>query len=397
MNYDYDVVIIGGGPAGSTIASHLLDRDLSVCIVEKKRQIGYPLQCAGILSSHIFDLNELPSDIILNRVTGAFLHTRSRMLNVRKDEPVAYIIDRVAYDGFLFNRAIEKGAHIENHKAVDFDLDGGIVCLQDGRQIRSRIIVGCDGYNSALSDKMGNVKSSFNASQMLVRIDDENMKRYRNTTEECEDFVDAGMLEQILPGFFWIIPLKNGLYRVGMFSQDTHRQQNEFLKDLLNGNFEYEIVEKHKGFIPIFNEKNAMVKSRAVLVGDAAGHVKPTSGGGLLIAFDACIMASKWIHEAVLNDDIGLLEEYPREFNRKYSKEFSYQFKVQRSLRLFSDDDLDYLFLKLKENDGEAIVSQYGDMDTQSPLVKEVIKRGLIFRIVPSFLFKKVGKIFGFR
>jgi hypothetical protein len=91
------------------------------------------------------------------------------------------------------------------------------------------------------------------------------------------------------------------------------------------------------------------------------------------------------------------LKKYEHEFNKEYSKEFSYQFKVQNTLNLLSDDDLDYLFIKLKENDCEKLISKYGDMDEQSILVKEFIKRGLIFKIIPTFLFKKVINIFGFR
>ena len=397
MNFDYDVVIIGGGPVGSTIAYYLSSNDLSVCIIEKKTQIGFPLQCAGILSNHIFELNELPENIILNRVKGAFLHTRNRILNIEKDETVAYIIDRVAYDDFLFNKALKNNVDFINQKAIDFDFEKGIVFLQNNQEIKSKIIVGCDGYKSSVSNKMGNVQKNFNASQMLVKIDEDNINKFRNSDSECADFVDAYMFEEIVPGFLWLIPLKNNLYRVGLFSDDSHKKQNEFLEDFLNENFEYEIVEKYKGFIPIFNDKNNMVYSRALLIGDAAAQVKPTSGGGLLIAFDACKMASRWIVEAIATDNIKILKEYQKEFNKKYSREFNYQFKVQKAFKIFSDDDLDYLFLKLKENDGEYLVSEYGDMDTQSTLVKEVIKRGLIFKIVPSFLFKKVGKIFGLR
>ncbi|WP_407392316.1 geranylgeranyl reductase family protein [Methanobrevibacter sp.] len=397
MNFDYDVVIIGGGPVGSTIAYYLSSNDLSVCIIEKKTQIGFPLQCAGILSNHIFELNELPENIILNRVKGAFLHTRNRILNIEKDETVAYIIDRVAYDDFLFNKALKNNVDFINQKAIDFDFEKGIVFLQNNQEIKSKIIVGCDGYKSGVSNKMGNVQKNFNASQMLVKIDEDNINKFRSSDSECADFVDAYMFEEIVPGFLWLIPLKNNLYRVGLFSDDSHKKQNEFLEDFLNENFEYEIVEKYKGFIPIFNDKNNMVYSRALLIGDAAAQVKPTSGGGLLIAFDACKMASRWIVEAIATDNIKILKEYQKEFNKKYSREFNYQFKVQKAFKIFSDDDLDYLFLKLKENDGEYLVSEYGDMDTQSTLVKEVIKRGLIFKIVPSFLFKKVGKIFGLR
>ena len=169
------------------------------------------------------------------------------------------------------------------------------------------------------------------------------------------------------------------------------------MTDFLSENFEFEIEEKYKGFIPIFDGQNYIVKNRAVLIGDAGGQIKPTSGGGLLIAFEACKIASKYITKSVEEDNISILNEYQKDFNKKFKKEFGYQFKVQKTLHLLSDSDLDYLFRKLRDNDGEYLISEYGDMDTQSTLVKEFIKRGLIFKIIPTFLFKKVINIFGFR
>ena len=108
-------------------------------------------------------------------------------------------------------------------------------------------------------------------------------------------------------------------------------------------------------------------------------------------------MAAEYVTQAVDKSDIKILEKYQQEFKNKYSKEFNYQYKVQKTLNLLSNKDIDYLFSKLEENDGENLISRYGDMDTQSKLVKEFIKRGLIFKIVPAFLFKKVINIFGFR
>jgi geranylgeranyl reductase family protein len=397
MNFDFDVVIVGAGPVGSTIAYYLCNNGLNVAIVEKKKQIGYPLQCAGILSSHIFDTNVLPDEVILNEVKGAFLHTQNHILNVKKDTSVAYIIDRVAYDEFLFKRAIQCGVKLINQKVNEVDNEKGIVFLSNNQEITSKIIIGCDGYNSILSDGIGNVQNNFLASQLLVEIDDENMKLFRNSDEVIEDYVDTYLLKDILPGFLWIIPLKNNLFRIGLFSNQSHKKQDEILNNFLNDNFRFNVIEKYKGFIPVFNDKNQMVNNRLLLIGDAAGQVKPTSGGGLQIAFEACKMACRYITEAIDEDDMGILEGYQTEFQDKYLKEFNYQFKVQNTLDLCSDDDLDYLFLKLKENDGERLISEYGDMDTQSKLVKEFIKRGLIFKIVPAFLFKKVVKIFGFR
>lgn len=393
---NYDVAIIGAGPAGSTIAFYLTLKGLSVCLIDKKRQIGYPLQCAGILSHHIFELNDLPENLVLNKVKGAFLHTANHTLNVEKDYDVAYVIDRIAYDEYLFNRAIENGAEFINQKAIDYDLDEGLVYLQSDEVIESKVIVGCEGYNSLLSNHMGNVQSNFNASQLLVKISKENINRFRDSSKFSEDYVDAYLREDILPGFLWMIPIGEDIYRVGLFSNDSHKKQNSILDEFLNENFEYEVIEKYKGFIPIFNEKNKLADRRAVLIGDSAAQVKPTSGGGLLIAFDACKIASEHIYKAINEDNASYLVEYQDDFKDKYLKEFRYQFKVHKTLNMLSNDDFDYLFIKLKENGCEELISTYGDMDNQSVLVKEFIKRGLIFKVIPKFLFKKVAKIFGF-
>ncbi len=397
MSFDFDVVVVGAGPVGSTIAYYLTNQGLNIAIIDKKRQIGYPLQCAGILSKHIFDNNHLPDEVILNNVKGAFLHSKNHILKVEKDTTQAYIIDRISYDEFLLNRAIQNGVKFINQKIIDVDSDEALTYLSNSHVIKSKIVIGCDGYNSILSKSIGNNQNSFPASQMLVKIAESNMQSFRNAKSKTEDYVDTYLLEDVLPGFLWVIPLKNDLYRIGLFSNQTHKRQDEVIINFLNQNFEYEIVEKYKGFIPIFDEKSQMVNGRLVLIGDAAGQIKPTSGGGLLVAFDACDMACKYIVEAIDKSDMGILRGYEKEFKAKYLKEFNYQYKVQKTLNLLSDNDIDYLFLKLKENNGEEIISQYGDMDTQSKLVKEFIKRGLIFKIVPTFLFKKVINIFGFR
>ena len=132
MNYDFDVVIIGAGPVGSTIAFYLVQNDLNVAMVEKKTEIGYPLQCAGILSKHIFEYNELPDEIILNTVKGAFLHSKNHILDIITDENAAYVIDRVNYDQFLSRRAIQNGVKLISKKAIDVDI-AAPVCPVDNR------------------------------------------------------------------------------------------------------------------------------------------------------------------------------------------------------------------------------------------------------------------------
>ena len=87
------------------------------------------------------------------------------------------------------------------------------------------------------------------------------------------------------------------------------------------------------------------------------------------------------------------LKSYQDDFEERFIKEFSYQFKVQKTLCTLSDDDLDYFFEKLKEKEADKLISEYGDMDNQSILVKEFLKRGLVLTLLPAIHKRELAKI----
>lgn len=402
MNFDYDVAIIGAGPIGSTLAYKLANEGLNVCLIDKKKCVGLPLQCAGIVSSKIFDCNEVPQNIILNEVKGANLYSRNYDLKVSKGKTEAFVIDRVAYDQFLFNRACNVCVdNFLSSKVIDVNVESGLIKYtksSESYEISAKVIVGADGPNSVVSSNLDNDYNYFNASQFLVKVDSILNK----------DLVNVYAKEGIFPGFIWAIPTYDDIFRVGIFSNHSYKQQAEILNNFLendfqrishnNQSYEYDVIEKYIGKIPIFNKKNLLVKDRAILIGDAACQVKPTTGGGLIIGFNSCKLAKKHILNVFNNqldstEDIRLLKNYQKEFLNMYSKEFSYQFKVQKTLSIFSDDDIDYFFVKLKENDCEELISQYGDMDHQSLLVKKFLKKGFIFSLVPKLMKKELFKI----
>ena len=99
----------------------------------------------------------------------------------------------------------------------------------------------------------------------------------------------------------------------------------------------------------------------------------------------------------ILEDDNKILQDifktYQKDFEEKFLKEISYQFKVQKTLCTLSDDDLDYFFIKLKEKKCDELISEYGDIDDQSVLVKEFLKRGLILSLLPAIHKKELAKI----
>ena len=425
MNFDYDVTIIGGGPIGSTLAYELANDGIRVLVIDKKKVIGLPLQCAGIINKRVLNFNQIPNEIILNKVKGAFLHSKNHSIKVSKDKNQALIIDRVSFDQYLYKRAIESG--VESYlssKVVSIDDFSGIVKFKKDSKlntIRSKIIVGADGPLSMVSSSIGNDFNYFCASQYLVKVE--------NNDNDSKGFVDLFAYGDLFPGFIWQIPIEENMFRIGLFSNHDYKRQSEILENFLQSDFKYDdynVIEKYKGKIPIYSKDNSLFKNRVLLIGDAAAQVKPTTGGGLLIGFEACRIAKKAICNALNSNEFNALnlndfnqinsnnsndlnfkkvdendqkilqntfKNYQKDFEKRFLKEFSYQFKVQKTLSTLSDDDLDYLFIKLKEKEGDKLISEYGDMDNQSILVKEFLKRGLILSLLPTIHKKELAKI----
>ena len=408
MSFDYDVTIIGAGPIGSTLAYELAKEDINVCLIDKKKVIGLPLQCAGIINKRVLDVNQFPDELILNKAKGAVLHSRNHSLSVSKEENQAIIIDRVALDQFLYNRAIENGvdSYLSSKVLAIDDLEGKVSFKNESaeKSIKSKIIVGADGPLSIVSSAFGNDFDYYCASQYLVKIEEDNNQM---------SFVDLYAYGDLFPGFIWQIPVSENIFRIGLFSNYDYKRQNEILNDFLMNEFQYEnyeIIEKYKGKIPIYNKDNKLYKNRALIIGDAASQIKPTTGGGLLIGFEAVKMAKKAIVNALDSEDFNslniekethddkeilqdCLKSYQDDFEERFIKEFSYQFKVQKTLCTLSDDDLDYFFEKLKEKEADKLISEYGDMDNQSILVKEFLKRGLVLSLLPAIHKRELAKI----
>jgi len=414
MNFDYDVAVVGAGPIGSTLAYLIAREGYSVVILEKKKEIGIPLQCAGIVSKKLRDFNEIPDDLILNEAKGAYLHSANHTLKVEKDKTEAFIIDRVSYDQFLAKRAVDEGVELfTQYKVTDVDSKTGLIKCNNNKEIFAKVLVGADGFKSFVSSLFNDKFNYFNASQFLVEID--NVGNYNDrddndgniNNDNSNDFVDIFAISKILPGFLWCIPTSKNSYRVGLFSNNTYKDQKKILDEFLANDKRFNscnILEKYSGKIPIFDKNKKLVNDRIILIGDAASQLKPTTGGGLIIGFDTCIIAKEAIvkflnHDKNDNSDnlnLGYLKEYEKNFKKKYSKELSYQIKVQQTIENLSDNDLDYMFAKLKKKNAEEIISKYGDMDEQSVLVKEFIKRGLIFSIIPKVFFRKLVSIWSF-
>jgi geranylgeranyl reductase family protein len=385
------VAVVGAGPVGSTFARKMAEKGFEVTILEKKKEIGIPLQCAGLVGKRIKEVNILPDEFIINPVHGGFLHSPDdTVLSVSKEKPEAYVLDRVAYDKYLARLAEDSGAEILlNHRVEKVDPVNGIINLKNNQktQISADILVGADGHSSIVSNTFNPPLKSFQAAQYLVDVGE---KRFRT------DFVHLYVDSRVSPGFLWVIPISESTARVGLFADTSYQQLTIILNELLSKRSELRggtILKKYYGVIPRHDPQKQLVKDRVLLLGDAASQVKPTTGGGLIMGFISAEIASKAASKALENNNSEILTDYNKNYQERFKKELKVQLMVHRIFKSLSDDDLEYMFRKLKQEGAESIISQYGDMDTQSTLVKEMLKRGIIFSILPKMLSWRISNL----
>ena len=111
------------------------------------------------------------------------------------------------------------------------------------------------------------------------------------------------------------------------------------------------------------------------------------------MGFVSAEIASKAASKALETSNTEKLTDYDKQYHERFKKELKVQLMVHKIFKSLSDDDLDYMFRKLKQEGAEAIISKYGDMDTQSTLVKEMLKRGIIFSILPKMLSWRISNL----
>lgn len=388
----YDIMVVGAGPVGTTFARLMAEKGFNVGIIEKKTRIGVPLQCAGLLGKQIKEVNLLPKELIINPFYGAYLHSPSNhLLKVAKKEPEAYVVDRVGYDQYLASRAEEAGAELYlKHQLNGLNTEKGQIQTKNGEKFAAKIIVGADGNNSLVARLLNEnyrFENSLQAAQLLVDFG----KDLFDTR-----FVHLHAYASVSPGFIWMIPLSESTARVGLFSNFDYQTMNKILMDYLNGNSDfngYKILKKYQGKIPVYNSKKKIVKNNIILLGDAASQIKPTTGGGLIMGFKCANLAADVAERALIDDDIKILKNYESLYHENFKNELKTQLMVQKIFKSLSDDDLNFMFRKLKEEGAEDLISRYGEMDDQSPLIKEMFKRGLLFKILPKILFRLISSL----
>jgi geranylgeranyl reductase family protein len=303
-NDTYDVVIVGGGPAGSTSGYILSKAGLKVIIVDKAR---FPRQklCAGLLTQKTIRLicslfgetiDSLLKSEVINFESNYFeVFFRNRCIaKVHHNNMPFYCVDRSVYDNFFLQKAKEEGAEIlEGETAVTTDYRKNEVVTLSGKTLRSKHIIGADGVYSRVRKEVFFERQNSDLWQRdLATAFEVFVEREKVRNADCYLKIFYGYVKW---GYAWLFPNKDHV-KIGLGGLNAKNGKSlldsfrKFLSSLGLSNYSETRVQGHA--VPYGNFLKNPVRESTLLVGDAAGFTDPLFGEGIYYAHKSAQLAS---------------------------------------------------------------------------------------------------------
>ena len=340
----YDALIVGAGPAGSYLASRLAAWGHSVLVFEQHRSIGKATCCTGIVGKECLDAFPIGKRAVVREARSAkFLAPSGECLNLAKETTQAYIVDRAAFDAELARSAQMQGAEYllgSRVRSITTTKDlARVEVKRNGRimDFEGKTAVIASGFRSKLTQGIG-----------LGKNGDFVMGAQAEVEAKEIDEVEVYFGSHVAPGFFaWLVPTSQGRALAGLLCRHhTGSYLRSFLDDLANqGKIASPDVTISYGGIPL-RPLPRTSRERVIVVGDAAGQVKPTTGGGIYYGLLCAQIAADTLHQALCSYDFTAkaLGSYEEKWRRRLSKEL----RIGRSARwLFEkldDRQIEHLF-----------------------------------------------------
>jgi geranylgeranyl reductase family protein len=375
----YDVLIIGAGPVGSYTAQRMSSDGYKVAVLEEHERIGEPMQCTGIIGVECFRRFHLPTDTVLREANSAKLFSSSgKVIRLHSSRPQAYIVDRTAFDRQLADAAKSHGAeYFTSSRAADITVlnDCVRISTEKGEAFDGRAAVIAGGFYSKLPQTLGlgRVKEFITGAQAEVEIKDD------NGLDEIEIYFD----QNVAPGFFaWFVPTAPQRALAGLFARTAPRKHlREFLATLSTTDriVSPEVNIMHGG-IPLKPLRKTYC-DRVVVTGDAAGQVKPTTGGGVFYGLLCADIAADILHKAFSTNNFSSksLSRYQSEWHKAIGRELRNGYTARHAYEKLSNHRIEQMFnIALKKGIPDAI-NQSPDIsfDWHSKAMTELIKISL--------------------
>lgn len=363
-------MVVGGGPAGSTAAMGLA-ADHDVVIVEEHGVPGKPVQCAGLVTPR--GVPSFAEESVISSVRGARIHSPlGFVLTIESRSPRAHVLDRGVFDSLLFERAVSAGATpLTGSRVTSVHGTGQSIEVRSdvagkSQTIEADVLVGADGHRSLCREASG-----LRPPRHLLRGIQVDLRGVDTDPE----FVDLYLGSKVAPGFFaWAIPAGE-VCRVGLCTWGEDHLPSAYLKGLLSRPEFADATEvsKSSGRIPLGPGRSA-TSGRIALVGDAACHAKPLSGGGAYTGIRGAEICAGVVDGFLSDPEANPLSGYDPLWRDAFGTELNRAFRIRKVFLTLTDRKMDRALRMFDDPEVRGLIEETGDIDYPSALSKNVLK-----------------------
>ncbi len=384
-----DVAVIGAGPAGLLAARRLAEAGLDVSVLEEHPAVGRPTHCTGVISLETAALAKIPDEIILKRLTHArLLSPGGARCDLRwhgEGSEEILVIDRGAFDRELAEQAAVAGALIETGARVDgLAVDDDGVSLTVGtRTVKARAVILACGVSYRFQRQLGLGLPGRLAHTAQIEVD-----------AEAADVVELHFGRDVAPdGFLWTVPISRGRpgLKIGVLTRgdagvclDRFLARPEVRARLLST--PRRPVRRLLPLQPIAKT----YAERLLVVGDAGGFTKPTTGGGIYYSLLSASLAVETLLEAF--DEGALDEERMSRYETRWQAELGQEFRVAGWLRQFltrrSDADIDRLVRASSSDAVQAVICRTARFNRHRGVILALLREPGIASMLLRSLFR---------
>lgn len=373
-NYKCDVLVVGGGPAGSNAARYAA-KGADVLVIEKKKEIGSPVQCAEGVSEGLFQRLDMKQDkrFISTKIDFVKLISPNGTVIKLDSDKIKYmkggmVLDREVFDKAIAKEAARSGADfLMKTRFISAKRTGNGVSVKakhmnEDIEIDAKIVIGADGPPSIVARSLG-MDTTVPLRYMESGI------QYLMTPMEVEPCIELFFGDCYAPGgYSWVFPKGDDQANVGLGilpSKAKNTAQYYLDKFVERPRFKKaKIVEVNAGAIPVNGPLKEPYMDNLLLVGDAGRFVNPITGGGIHTAIITGNLAGQLAVEAIAKED------YSAKFLKKYNDMWKPEIYDELDKCLKAQE----VFMKLTENDLNSIAETMNDLKLDTISTMSIIK-----------------------
>ena len=343
-----NIHVVGAGPAGSIAAISALRSGHTVEISEEHDSAGLPRNCSGLFSKD--GMESLGGFVdyrnhTVNQIKGADIYLGNDSFGVRRKEPVAFVCDRSSMDRALVDRACEEGARISYNERIRGISD-----------LHSENIIGADGPLSFVARAFSFPMLNRHVSTLQAELD-----------FACDDphVLEMHLSKERFPGFFaWVIPHDEETAELGVGVLAPDNANNAWKHLLKLKKIDPGSAPRPRGsLIPLCTRPRTagrFGRKSVILVGDAAGQVKSTTGGGVIFGGNCAAIAGRCPTSPL---------RYEIEWRARFGPDMAMHSMLHNFITSLSDAQLSALCRRIKKTNIDEYLSCHGHMDRPTQMV----------------------------